>query len=175
MARTTAGLTEGGRFSDKFLVGCFAGTFPMEAVLQALEKADKETQRSRELPNHVVVYYAVLMAMYPEQSNPQILQCHFDSPPWLDGPHQFKITGRSGISQARTRVGSEPLKNLFHSVAVPLAQPHKSKHAFYNGLRIVAIDGSTFEVADTPENWEAFLTAKNGGGAGSYPLVRIVG
>jgi Transposase DDE domain len=91
----------------------------------------------------------------------------------LFGPTAIKITGKSGISQARTRVSWEPLKRLFETVAIPLAKPG-DKGAFFHGHRVVAIDGTLFDVADTPENDKAF-GRPNGIWVGSYPQARLVG
>jgi hypothetical protein len=92
---------------------------------------------------------------------------------WLYGLTEFKITGKSGISQARARVGPEPLKEVFNRCAKPLAEPG-SPGCFYRDLRLVALDGSDVELDDCSENSEYFGKAKNQHGEGSYPKARLV-
>lgn len=173
MARTAAELPAGVRISEKVTVGQFAKVFPPSAVQAALRDADRETVRNRELPNHIVVYLMMLLALFRESSQQEVLRCLYEGLQWLFELKDFKITGKSGISQARARVGWEPLYNLFHSVALPLAE-EGNKYAFFRGLRMVALDGSVFEAADTAENWDRLWNPKNGRGSGSYPQARIV-
>jgi hypothetical protein len=94
---------------------------------------------------------------------------------WLAEPAApLKITGKSGISQARTRLGSEPLRRLHDRVVGPIAQP-KTKGAWYRCWRLVSLDGSTMAVADTPGNEAAFgRPGKRAGGRAVHPLLRFV-
>lgn len=69
--------------------------------------------------------------------------------------------GKSAINAARTRVGADVMHYLAEQALIPLAQP-QSAYAFYCGLRIVSIDGTTLEVADRVSNREAFGVALGG-------------
>src|ERR1700752_3603780 len=140
MPRTATQLPAGIRVSDKITFGQFAKVFPKSAIKQALAEEKKESKRERDLPNHVVVYFVMMLALFRDVSHTEVLRCVFEGIQWLFGPKQLGITGKSGISQARSRVGWEPLRRLFHSVAVPLAESD-SIGSFYRGHRIVAIDG----------------------------------
>ena len=57
--------------------------------------------------------------------------------------------------KARARLGREPLELLFRAVAVPLAT-ESTRGAFYRGLRLVSLDGTCLDVADTPRTTAAF-------------------
>ncbi len=61
------------------------------------------------------------------------------------------MSGKSGISQARPRLGEEPVRTLYRQLAAPIAHG-RTKGAWYRGRRLASIDGSTWDVADTPEN-----------------------
>lgn len=39
----------------------------------------------------------------------------------LDSSAQVKVAGKSGISQARSRLGAEPVKKLYAAVVAPIA------------------------------------------------------
>lgn len=174
MPRTATQLPSGIRITDKVTFGQFTKVFPIQVIRQALMDEGKESIRQRDLPNHMVVYFVMMLALFRDASHTEVLRCVYEGLQWLFGPSSIKITGKSGISQARTRVGWEPLKRLFEAVAVPLAKPG-DKGAFFHGHRIVAIDGTLFDVADTPENEKTFGRPKNGTGVGSYPQARLVG
>ena len=115
----------------------------------------------------------MMLALFRDVSHTEVLRCVFEGIQWLLGPRTLGITGKSGISQARSRVGWEPLRRLFHNVAVPLAGPN-SKGSFFRGHRVVAIDGSLFNVADTPENDQEFGRPTGSGGRSANPQVRLL-
>ena len=72
------------------------------------------------------------------------------------GPgNELSVAGRSGISQARMRLGWEPLRQLHDDVVGPIAT-ERTKGAWYRSWRLVSLDGSTLDVADTKENEKAF-------------------
>jgi len=96
---------------------------------------------------------------------------------WLPGPEwAVKVAGKSGISQARTRLGWEPLKRLHDEVVAPIAV-QRTKGAWYRHWRSVSLDGSTMDVADNQDNEKAFGTA--GGESGDQRLpasaLRVLG
>ena len=67
--------------------------------------------RQRDLPAHVVVYYVIALALYMQSSYREVLRCLLEGIQWLlDPAATIKVAGNSGISQARTRLGWEPLK-----------------------------------------------------------------
>jgi hypothetical protein len=93
---------------------------------------------------------------------------------WLLGPqHSVKIAGKSGISQARTRLGWKPLQQLHDEVVTPIAGK-QTKGAWYRQWRLVSLDGSTLDVADEEENEKAFGRQAASRGTGAYPQVRFV-
>ena len=64
MAGTLAGLPAGIRLSDHISLGVIARTFPIEQVRQVLAETGKASERERDLPAHVMVYYAIALALY---------------------------------------------------------------------------------------------------------------
>ncbi len=174
MARTVAELPPGPRLSDYISLGVLAKTFPRTRIDQILSTTGKASVRQRDLPAHVVVYYVIALAIYMQASYREVLRCLLEGLQWLAGPDTpLKVTGKSGISQARTRLGAAPLQRLHDEVVGPIARP-ETRGAWYRDWRLVALDGSTFDVADTRANVRAFTRPAASRGQSAFPQVRIV-
>lgn len=78
----------------------------------------------------------------------------------------------SAIAQARQRLGVEPVKQLFARAAVPVAGAG-AKGAWLARRGLMAIDGTSFDVADTPANVDRFGRMGSGANASAYPKVRV--
>jgi len=178
MARTIAGLPTGSRITDHISLGVIARYFPREKIDKVLADTGKAGKRQRDLPGHVVVYYVIALALYMQVSYREVLRCLLEGIRWLQGPNaDIKVTGKSGISQARTRVGSDPLQLLHDELVVPIAVRENNKvtkGAWYKKWRLVSIDGSTLDVADTKENNAAFGRPAASRGQSAFPQIRIV-
>ena len=102
------------------------------------------------------MYYVIALALYMRSSYREVLRCLLEGVQWLLHPSaQIKVAGKSGISQARSRLGVEPLKRLYEAVVAPIAAK-RTRGAWYRQWRLVILDGSTMDVADTAENEQAF-------------------
>jgi Insertion element 4 transposase N-terminal/Transposase DDE domain len=174
MPRNPNVLAAGVRLADKLTMAQLHRYFPTNIVKDSLERAQKATKRTRELPNEFMAYYPMMLCLYREVSQQEVLRVMADGLSWLFGLSDVKVTGKSGISQARARVGSEPLIDVFDRCARPLAKPG-SKGCFYRGLRLVAIDGSDLDLDDCSENSQHFGRSRNQHGEGAYPKARLVG
>jgi hypothetical protein len=120
MARTLAELPSGSRITDYISLGVIAKFFPVEKIHDVLEQTNRASVRERDLPAHVVVYYVIALALYMRSSYREVLRCLLEGVQWLLDPSaKVKVAGKSGISQARTRLGAAPLKNLYGAVVVP--------------------------------------------------------
>ena len=166
MARAAAGLPAGIRLSDHIRLGVIARTFPLEEVRQVLVETDRMSARERDLPAHVMVYYAIALALYTTSGTREVLRCLLEGLRWLWGAEAVKVAGKSGISQARTRLGEAPLRRLYERVVHPVAA-RVTKGAWYRRWRLVSLDGSCLEVADTAENCATFGRPKASRGESS--------
>jgi len=174
MARTVASLPAGSRITDYISLGVLTKTFPLDKVMAVVAAAGKTNQRQRDLPAHVVVYYIIAMTLYMQVSYREVLRCLLEGVKWLLGPEwAVRVAGKSGISQARTRLGWKPLKQLHDEVVAPIAVK-RTKGAWYRHWRSVSLDGSTMDVADNQENEKAFGRPKASRGTSAYPQVRFV-
>ena len=143
MARTVAELPKGTRITDFISLGVLTKTFPLDRVIAVIAAAGKTSRRQRDLPSHVVLYYVIALTLYMQVSYREVLRCLLEGIKWLLGPEwEVKVTGKSGISQARTRLGWEPLKQLHDEVVSPIAVK-RTKGAWYRAWRLVSVDGST--------------------------------
>jgi len=174
MARTLATLPEGSRITDYVSLGVIAKTFPLERVRSVLAATGKASERERDLPAHVVVYYAIALALYMQSSYREVLRCLLEGLQWLMDPAVApRVAGNSGISQARTRLGWEPLRRLHDELVKPIAVA-ATRGAWYRGWRLVSLDGSTMDVADEQGNEEAFGRPGASRGSSAYPQFRFV-
>jgi hypothetical protein len=174
MARTAASLPAGSRITDYISLGVIAKTFPVEQVRAVLAATGTASRRQRDLPAHVVIYYVIALALYMQSSTREVLRCLLEGVQWLLGPGAtVKVAGKSGISQARTRVGWEPLRQLHDAIVQPLAVP-ATQGAWYRTWRLITLDGSTLDVADEAGNAAAFGRPKASRGASAFPQLRFV-
>jgi hypothetical protein len=174
MARTVAELPSGTRITDFISLGVLTKMFPLAAVQAVLGGTRKTSVRQRDLPAHVVVYYVIALALYMQSSYREVLRCLLEGIQWLLGPGAtVKVTGKSGISQARTRLGWEPLQQLHDGIVKPIAV-RSTKGAWYRTWRLVSVDGSTLDTADEKENEKAFGRPSASRGKSAFPQVRFV-
>jgi hypothetical protein len=174
MARTVASLPAGSRITDYISLGVVAKFFPREKVDAALKQTDRTSVRERDLPAHVVVYYVIALALYMRSSYREVLRCLLEGVQWLLDPSVLiKVAGKSGISQARSRLGPEPVKALYKAIVAPIARA-QTQGAWFRQWRLMSLDGSTLDVADTVENDEAFGRPGASRGNSAYPKIRFV-
>jgi len=174
MARTVAVLPEGSRITDYVSLGVITKTFPPARIRAVLKATGKASLRERDLPAHVVVYYVIALALYVQCSYREVLRCLLEGVQWLINPSlPIKVTGKSGISQARTRLGWEPLRELHDQIVQPIALP-ATRGAWYRRWRLVSLDGSTLDVADEKCNAQAFGRPGASRGASAFPQLRFV-
>jgi hypothetical protein len=174
MARTLAELPKGSRISDYISLGVIAKTFPVEKIQAVLAATGKASRRQRDLPAHVVVYYVIALALYMHSSYREVLRCLLEGIQWLMEPGaKVRVTGNSGISQARSRLGASPVRQLHDELVQPIAVA-QTKGAWYRQWRLVSVDGSTLDIADEKRNEAAYGRPGASRGGSAYPQVRFV-
>ncbi len=152
MPKSPLSLPSGVRITDTLTVTQFAAVFPLDAVTEALDRNGVGTVRVRHLPNELVVYFVMLLALFRDCSHREVYRCVALALNRLWGKEEEPvIPTASALSQARDRVKHLPLQELFQSFAKPLASKD-SKGSFFKGLRKVALDGSVIDTDDTVNN-----------------------
>ena len=163
------------RLSDVVSVGVLMSTFPAAVVDAAVADCGRTEQRSRALPARAMVYFALGMALHAQGSYQDVMGLVTDGLAWADRSDAVApVASKAGISHARDRLGSEPLALLFDRVAVPLAEAD-TPGCWLAGRRLVAVDGTCLDLADTPAN-DGFFgrpgVAK--GERAAFPQARVV-
>ena len=167
------------RLSDLVSVGVLTRVFPPGLVDEVIAEAGRTQRRSRSLPARVMAYFAIGMALYSEGSYEDVLGQLTDGLAWASGwQEEYPLPSKSAIFQARARLGEEPLQALFERVARPLGTaPTAAETApgWVAGRRLVAVDGTCLDVADTAEN-EAYFgrPGVNKGERAAFPQARVV-
>jgi len=160
--------------SDLVSVGVLTRTFPPALVDEVIAEVGRTEQRHRALPARVMAYFSIGMALHSEGSYEDVLGLLTDGLAWAADTDPVKLPSKSAIFQARARLGAEPLRALFDRVAQPLAEPGAAG-AWLAGRRLVAIDGTCLDVADTAENAEWFgRPGVNKGERAAFPQARLV-
>ena len=174
VARTVAELPPGARITDYISLGVITRTFPLSIIGPVLSPTGTASVRQRDLPAQVVVYYVIALALYMQSSNREVLRCLLEAVQWLRDPSVgVRVAGKSGISQARTRLGWEPLRQLHDELVKPVAV-RSTRGAWYRNWQLVSLDGSTLDVADEKANEDAFSRPGASRGASAYPQIRFV-
>jgi hypothetical protein len=165
----------GGRPTDLISLGVLASSVPREAVDEAVVATGKQARRSdARLPPHVMVYFVMALALYADEDYEEVATLLTEA---LDGwgcwDSDWAVPTSGGLTQARQRLGSAPLKELFARVAVPVAE-ELTRGAFLAGWRLMAIDGFEWDAPDSKPNVAAFGYSGSGPNRSAFPKVRVV-
>ncbi len=114
------------------------------------------------------------LSLYPHAAYEDVFAAVAQGLASMHGGKSVKTVVKSAISTARARLGSAPLKSLHARACPPLAKLKAQPHAFYTGLRLVALDGSFFDLPDEPLNVLRYGRHGAAGGRGAYPQARCV-
>jgi hypothetical protein len=165
------------RLSDHISVGVLTRVFPPELVDEVVAQVGSTERRQRLLPARVVVYSRARDgAVRGFFLRGWVMRQLVEGLAWASGwERTWRVPSKVAIYKARQRLGPEPLELLFDAVAGPLAIP-STRGAFYRGLRLMSLDGTCLDVADTPQNDAEFgrpgSSRREGGGA--FPQLRLV-
>jgi hypothetical protein len=161
--------------TDWISLGVLASSVPRDVVDDAVEVTGKGARRAGgRLPPHVMVYFVMALALFADEDYEEVaarlagtLQARGS---WEDG---WEVPTRGGITQARQRLGPEPLAEVFGQVAGPVADLDTAG-AFLGPWRLMSLDGMERDVPDTPAN-RAFFGSKAGpAGPAPFPKIRVV-
>src|SRR3954468_5820015 len=174
MARKAACLPKGTRISDYVTLGVLTATVPGDLIDAVLSDTGKQSQRYRQLPARLVVYYVMALVLFAQASYGEVLRCLLEGVRWLHlKGESTALASKSALTKARIRLGVAPLKELYERVARPLAEPDLAG-AFYRGLRLVSLDGTTILVPDEPELEQRFGRPSSSRGPGAFPQARLL-
>jgi hypothetical protein len=174
MVKRRTGSTSVVSLSDLTAVALLTKWFPLELVDKAVEQAGRVTFRLRSLPVELMFYFCLVMSFHKDFSASEILRIVLEGTDRVYGKKGGKIPTRSAICHAREKLGAEPLKLMFDWVCKPLAQPG-APGCFFGGRRLVVIDGSCVNVADSKKNADWYGKSTNQHKkASAYPQLKMV-
>jgi len=124
-----------------------------------------ERRKGRLLASNVT-WLVVAMSLFATHSIPMVWRALH---PYLTTPDPDSST----FTKARQRLGVAPLRELFQEIALSLA-PGRTPGAFYRSLRLMGIDGTVFDMPDTPENELIFGRGGNQRSPNAFPQVRVL-
>jgi hypothetical protein len=168
----------GGRLTDWISLGVLASWVPADAVDDAVEATGKgERRRGGKLPPRVVAYLVMALALFADEDYEEVAArlagTFADWDGWEESWGSIPTSG--GITQARQRLGPEPMAELFTQVARPVADM-VTAGAFLGRRRLMSIDGMEWDVPDTAAN-AAFFGCPGTGkdeAPGAFPKARVV-
>lgn len=163
------------RLSDLVSVGVLTRSFPPWLVDEVIAEVGRTEQRHRSLPARVMAYFAIGMGLHSEGSYEDVLSLLTDGLSWSSGwSESWRLPSKSAIFQARARLGAEPVERLFRRVAAPIAMAD-TPGSWLASRRVVAIDGTTLDVADSDANAVWFgRPGVNKGERSAFPQARLV-
>jgi hypothetical protein len=172
------GVVVGGRLTDWVSLGVLASSVPRDLVDDAIAVTGRQARRrDGKLPPHVVVYLVMALALFADDGYEEAAARLTETlASWGCWDETWEVPTSGGITQARQRLGYEPMRELFSQVAVPVAD-QLTRGAFLAGWRLMAIDGFEWDAPDTKENAAAFGYSGAGAddlGRAAFPKVRVV-
>jgi hypothetical protein len=157
-----------GRFAPGHL-GELTQLVPFEMVDEALAQTRTVQRRVRDLPSRVVVYLLLAACLFPDLGYAGVWR---KLTAGLAGLPVAAPTA-AGLAQARRRVGSAPLAWLFDLLRGPAAVP-RGCGAWWRGLLVCAVDGTTLTVPDSAANLARFTKGRGNHGGAGYPQARLL-
>lgn len=148
---------------------------PRDVVDEAVAVTGKRAKRcDSNLPPHVMVYFAMAMALFAEEDYEEVAGRLTETlSSWGCWEDRWAVPTSGGITQARQRLGCEPVKALFARVAVPVAE-ELTRGARVGSWRLMAIDGFEWVAPATEENAAEFGYAGSDVDTSAFPKVRVV-
>jgi hypothetical protein len=168
---------EGG-LEDRISVGVLARAFPRELVDEVIEAAGARERRRRVLPAWLTLYFTLALALFMDRGALRVMRRLAGVVAWAERGVMVSVPSEEALSNARARLGAEPLRLLFERVAGPIAPPGAAG-AWWRGLRLVSLDGTTLDAQDELANWQRFggpstKTAEGMRVRGAFPQVRLL-
>lgn len=161
------------KFCRELTLAAIEQAVPIADVQAVLVETGACEQRERKLNMLVTVFVTIAMNIYSRASIGEVMRKIAQGLRYIWPDPDYAVASDSAISQRRHQLGARPLAALFHRLCRPLATP-ETAGAFLFGLRLVAMDGSKEDVADTPENLAAFGRFHADRGDSAFPQVKVV-
>ena len=161
------------KFCRELTFTSLSRVIPPDVVEAALEAEGLKTQRERKLNLVVTVFLIITMNIYTQSSLGRVMRKIAQGLRYIWNNPEYAVPKDSAITYRRYQLGARPVVRLFRHVCRPIATT-ETAGAFLFGLRLMAIDGTVEDVADTPENAAAFGRHHSPRGQSAFPQVQGV-
>jgi hypothetical protein len=173
---TQAGVVAGSSvLTDWISLGVLASSVPRDVVDDAVEETGRGARRAGgKLPPHVMVYFVMALALFADDDYEEVAaRLSQTLQGWGCWERDWEVPTRGGITQARQRLGPEPVAGVFSQVAVPVADLDTAG-AFLGPWRLMSVDGMEWDVPDTTANRAFFGSRASPAGPAPFPKVRVM-
>jgi hypothetical protein len=173
---TQSGVVAGsGALADWISLGVLASSVPRDVVDDAVAVTGKAARRAGgKLPPHVMVYFVMALALFADDDYEEVAaRLAQVLRGWGGWERDWEVPTSGGITQARQRLGPEPVAEVFGQVAVPVADLDTAG-AFLGPWRLMAVDGMEWDVPDTAANRAFFGSRAGPAGPAPFPKIRVV-
>jgi hypothetical protein len=131
-------------------------------------------QRKRDFTSEMFFRQLLMNCLWAQESQPSAWQKLAHPFSLLHPSDTIPVISGGTISYQREHFDHTILHNVMKACCTPLSDPTRHPNAFYHGRRLVAIDGTKFNVPDTEANVEAFGRPSNQYGDGPFPQIQAV-
>lgn len=162
-----------GVLTDWISLGVLASSVPRDVVDEAIAETGRGARRAGgKLPPHVVVYLVMALALFGEDDYEEVAARLTETlRGWGCWGEDWEAPTKGAITQARKRLGPEPMAQVFSQVAEPVADLDTTG-AFLGPWRLMSVDGMEWDVPDTDPN-RAFFGVR-GDDQAAFPKIRVV-
>ncbi len=161
------------KFCQELSVEAFHQVIPAQTIDAVLTAHTAHASRARKLTMTAVVWILIAMNLYTTLAIAHVLRKVAQGLRLLWPDPDYVLPGDTAVSYRRYALGARPMVALFHTVCRPIATP-ATPGAFLFGLRLMALDGTTEAVPDTPANASAFGRLAAARGSSAFPQVQGV-
>ena len=162
------------KFPEAVSLSALEHALPQATVEAVVADLGVEEQRTRKLPAGLTLLLCIAMGLFTNLALTQVLRKLVQGVRYIwPGDEDYETANKSAISQARYRLGARPVVALFHRICQPMATEH-TPGAFLFGLRLMALDGTTEDVPDTPANAAFFGRHHGDRGDSAFPQMLAV-
>ena len=138
-----------------------------DIIQSCLDSNGVATLRKRKLPMDAMIWAVIGMSLFRTESVRQLIN-KLD----IVVPQEVNYVARSAVTQARKKLGSDVVRDVFHRSAQTWYQ--RAQHPHWCGLNLYGVDGVVWRTPDSKENSEAFARTANKASEAGYPQVRMV-
>jgi hypothetical protein len=174
MARSKKRIHSYSVFTNILSINDISKSCNIKLVTEALNLFGKNSIRNRKIPASIVVYFVIMLSLWRELPQDEVLRTLFAHYQMIDPDFIWTTCPNKGsITKARIRLGSEVLEYVADKV-LDIISPFNAPGSFYQGMRLMSLDGTSITLPDSPANAEYFGYPGSSRGETAFPKCRVV-